>query len=113
MTGKLIGTLVCVALGFLAAQASAQSSAFGVEYSWGASLGVMEQSVQQSSLNRTYPGATIMNLIVKPFLKLDSAHDLRQDDIAAEYSRYSDPKFGLPQAFQRPRQMRLGFRIRF
>lgn len=113
MTGKLIRTLVCVALGFLATQASAQSSAFGVEYSWGASLGVTEPSAQLSSFDRAYPNSTFMRLMVKPFLKLDSARSLRQDDIAAEYFRYPDPDFGLPQAFQRPRQMRLGFSIRF
>ena len=113
MTGKLIRTLVCVALGFLATQASAQTSAFGVEYSWGASLGVLDESAQFSYLDRSYPSATFMNLMIKPFLKLDSALELRQDDIAAEYFRYSDSQFGLPRAFQRPRQMRLGFRIRF
>ena len=113
MTGKLIGTLVCVALGFLATQASAQSSAFGVEYSWGTSLGVMEQSEQLSSLDRSYLNSTFMRLMVKPFLKLDTAQSLRQDDVAAGYFRFPDPEFGLPQGFQRPRQMRLGFRIRF
>ena len=113
MTGKLIRTLVCVALGFLAAQASAQSSAFGVEYSWGASLGVTGQSARFPNLDSSYPNSTFMRLMVKPFLKLDSAHSMQHDDIAAEYFRYPDPDFGLPQAFQRPRQMRLGFSIRF
>lgn len=113
MTGKLIRTLACMALGFLATQASAQSSAFGVEYSWGTSLGAVEQTAQLSSLDRSYPNTTFMRLMVKSFLKLDSAHSLQQDDIAAEYFRDPDPDFGLPQAFQRPRQMRLGFSIRF
>lgn len=113
MTGKLIRILVCVALGFLATQASAQSSAFGVEYSWGASLGVTERSAQLSSFDRSYSNSTFMRRMVKPFLNLDAAQSLRQDAIDAGYFRLPDPEFGLPQAFQRPQQMRLGFRIRF
>ena len=113
MTCNLVRTLVCIALGFLATQASAQSSAFGVDYSWGPSLGVTEPSAQLSGISRSHPGATFMNLMVKPFLKLDLSDSSWQDDIAAAHFRYPDPEFGLPQAFQRPRQMRLGFRIRF
>ena len=113
MTGRLIRILVCTALGLLAAQASAQSSAFGADYSWGTSLVAMEKLGQLSSADRSYPNATFMQLMVKPFLKRDSARSLRQDDIPAEYFRYPDPEFGLPQAFRRPQQMRLRFRIRF
>lgn len=113
MTSKLIRTLVCVALGLLATQASAQSSAFGVEYSWGASLGVTERSAQLSSFDRAYSNSTFMRLIVKPFLNLDAAQSFQQDDIDAGYFRVPDPEFGLPQAFQQPRQIKLGFRIRF
>jgi len=113
MTGRLIRILVCTALGLLAAQASAQSSAFGVEYRWMTTLGVMDESVQYLSPERSYKSATFMRLMIKPFVKFDSADELWKDDNAGSYSRYPDPEFGLPQAFRRPQQMRLRFRIRF
>lgn len=54
-----------------------------------------------------------MSLMVKPFVKFDSVQGLRHDDLNAEYFRHPDPKFGIPEAFRQPQQIRLGFRIRF
>jgi len=113
MTGRLIRILVCVAFGLMATQASAQSSAFGVEYRWMASLGVLDGSTQLAIPDRLYPSTAFMSLMAKPFVKFDSARGLRQGDITAEYFRHPDSKFGVPDAFRQPQQIRLGFRIRF
>jgi len=102
-----------VALGFIATQASAESSAFGVEYRWIASLGALDGSTQLAIPDRSYQSSEFMSLMVKPFMKFDSAQGLRQDDLAVEHFRHPDPKFGIPEAFRQPQQIRLGFRIRF
>lgn len=113
MTGRLIRTLVCVALGLVATQASAESSTFGVEYRWIESLGVLDGSTQLAIPDRSYRSSAFMSLMVKPFVKFDSVQGLRHDDLNAEYFRHPDPKFGIPEAFRQPQQIRLGFRIRF
>lgn len=113
MTGRLIRILVCVALGLTATQASAETSAFGVEYRWLASLDMLDETTQLAIPERSFPKTTFMQLMVKPFVKFDSARGLSQDDLPTEYFREPDPKFGIPEAFRKPQQIRLGFRIRF
>ena len=113
MTGRLIRILVCVTLGLMATQASAQSSAFGVEYRWITSLSVLDGSTRLAIPDRSYPSTAFMSLMVKPFVKFDSAQGLQQDDLNTEYFGHPDPKFGIPEAFRQPQQIRLGFRIRF
>jgi hypothetical protein len=102
-----------VALGFIATQASAQGSAFGVEYRWLASLDMPGEPSQLVTAERKYPSTTFMDLMVKSFVRLGSVHDRQENDLATAYFRPADPDFGLPQAFRRPRQLRLGFSIHF
>lgn len=102
-----------MALGFMATQASAETSAFGVEYRWLASLDMLGETTQLAIPERSLPKATFMQLMVKPFVKFNSARGLSQDDLATGFFRRPDPDFGLPQAFRRQQQMRLGFSIRF
>lgn len=113
MTGKLIRILVCVALGLMTTPALADDSPFGTEYRWLTSLDVLGASAQVAVPDHSYPNTIFMRLMMKPFIKVNSAQGLRQSELAAGYFRRADPEFGIPQAFRRQQQMRLGFRIHF
>jgi hypothetical protein len=73
----------------------------------------MGESAQLAVPDRPYPSTTFMRFMVKSFVKIDSAPDLRQSDPATGQFRRADPEFGIPQAFRQQQQMRLGFSIRF
>lgn len=113
MRGKFMGTLACAVLLIAAPLASAETSLFGVEYRWIASLGSMETSAMPSSAQRFYRSATFMRLMAKPIMSIDTDRDRRAEESRYAGFRQPDPELALPQAFRRPSQVRLVFSVRF
>jgi len=112
MTDKLVRILVCMALGLAATQASAQTRLFGVEY------GLLSLSDQRTSAsiamiaNHAEDGRSALQAMADT-LVFGQKSSWGQRRVAAYRFRDPDPNVGLPQAFRRPSQVRLGFSLRF
>ncbi|MDH3587258.1 MAG: hypothetical protein OEQ30_09235 [Gammaproteobacteria bacterium] len=113
MTSRLIRILAGLALMIAASQASAQSGTYGVEYRWLTLFGNVEHSVPELQQPGYRPQSTIEKVLGRAFLALESDYRLPESGYSTEYFRQPDPQFGMPAAFQRPRQARLSFRLRF
>jgi hypothetical protein len=112
MTGKLIWILVCLAFGLTATAASAQTRLYGIEYGL---LSLPDKQIRAAisfSIDQADRETTLMRAIEKTFVFTERAGRLRRE-APGYYFREPDPELWLPQAFRRPKQMRLGFRIRF
>ena len=113
MTGGLIRILVCTWLVFTASQASAQNEFFASNYRWinlfGDTGDYIVPHAYDSSIRRT----AYVKVIGPTFVELNTHRATSYDSAGVGYYRFPNPEFGLPEAFRRPRQARLDFRIAF
>ena len=113
MTDRLIRTLVCTALLFMTSQAWAQSDFSRFDYSLGTSLGAQNETALSLNLDSAYSDRTFMRAMTRMIRVFTAESSLSQPALTADSFPRSDPEFGLPDAFRRPRQARLSFHIRF
>jgi hypothetical protein len=113
MKGTLIRTLAALALSITASNAMAQSGTFSMEYRWLTLFGEVEQSLPTLQNGRTQQRNALESLLSRTFFALESDYRLPESVAGGAHFRVPDPDFGKPAAFQRPRQARLSFSIRF
>ena len=113
MTGGLIRILVGVLFVLSASQASAQDSLPGDEYRWMSLFGSSGDLVLPLGFDSSTSDIALVQLIGRTFVELGTIHPSSYDSLGSMHVNFSDPELGLPEAFRRPRQARLSFRIRF
>ena len=113
MTGGLIRILACVWFAFTASQASADNSVFDLEHRWLTLFGGTEDLALPLDSDSSNARSAIIEAISRTYPELDSTRVSSYDFLGNGHFRRPDPEFGLPEAFRRPRQARLVFRLRF
>ena len=113
MTSRTTGTLAGLVLMVAASQAVAQPATFSLEYRWLTLFGSIEDPVPAVPSNRTWSRGALESALSRAFVAFESDYRLSAPAYTTTEFRQPDPAFGRPAAFQRPRQARLSFRVRF
>ena len=113
MTSRTIGTLAGLVLMVAASQAVAQTAPFSMEYRWLTLFGNIEDPVPAVRNDRTWSRGALESVLSRAFVAFESDYRISVPAYTAAEFRQPDPAFGRPAAFQRPRQARLSFRVRF
>ncbi len=113
MTSRAIRTLAGLALMIAASQAAAQSTPFSMEYRWLTLFGSVEHAVAAVPGARMQSRGALEHVLKRAFVAFESDYRLAESAYTTAEFRRTDPAFGRPEAFQRPRQARLSFRVRF
>ena len=117
MKGRLIRTLACVTLVLGSAQALAQDQVPGADYRWLTLWNSDYELVLSSNREKNPSSTSIVSVLSRAFVSLDTQTMPGEGVPDSNYYRLLDSlldaEFALPQAFRRPRQMQLGFSIRF
>jgi hypothetical protein len=113
MTSKATRTLAVLALMIAASQATAQSMPYSMEYRWLTLFGDADQPVVGIPGQGMQPRTALDDVVKRAFVAFESDYRLAESAYTRADFRRPDPAFGSPAAFQRPRQVRLSFRVRF
>ena len=113
MTGGLKRILVCAWLVFSMSQASADQGGFSGEYRWMTLFGNTEDLILPLGLASSTSDTALVRIVNRTSVELDTNRASSFDSLGSGYFRRPDPQFGQPEAFRRPRQARLAFRILF
>lgn len=113
MTSRALRTLAGLALMIAASQAVAQSMPHSMEYRWLTLLGNVEHPVAIIPGDREGSSGAFEHVLSRAFFAFESDYRLAESAHTTADFRWPDPAFGQPAAFQRPRQARLSFRVRF
>jgi hypothetical protein len=117
MTGRLIRILAFVTLMFGSSQTLAQDQVLGADYRWLTLWNSDYELVLSSNREKNPSSTSIMSVLSRAFVSPDTQAVPGASAPDSNYYRLLDSlldsELALPQAFRRPRQMRLGFSIRF
>jgi len=112
MTTTLIRISVCAAITLMAVQAQAQTVVNGMEYRWSDLIAQREAATYPSDIRYRAGMSAIERIMARAFVSLDASAGAAAPQSAADF-RHTDPELAQPEAFRRPRQARLSFRLRF
>ena len=113
MTGGLIRILACGWLVFSMSQASADEDVLGVNYRWMTLFGSTEDLVLPLGFDSSYSDTALVRFVSRTTIELETHQASSYRFQGTGFFRQPDPEFGLPEAFRRPRQARLNFRLTF
>lgn len=117
MTGRVIRILAFATLVLGSSQALAQDQVSGADYRWLTLWSSDYELVLSSNRERNPSSTSIMSVLSRAFVNLDTQAAPGGAVPDSNYYRLLDSlldaELALPQAFRRPRQMQLGFSIRF
>ncbi len=86
---------------------------YSMEYRWLNLFGDVDQPVAGIPGHRMTPRSALYEVLGRAFVSFESDYRLAESAYSNADFRRPDPAFGRPEAFQRPRQARLSFRVRF
>ena len=94
-------------------QASAEDDVIGADYRWMTLFGNTEDLVLPLGFDSSYSDTALVRFINRTTVELENHQASSYRFTGPGFFRQPDPDFGLPEAFRRPRQARLNFRLAF
>ena len=109
MGSRMTGILLCGLLGIVASPSTAEGGDWSLDYVLQTTTAGGSRTLGPHNRSRS---DTFIEAMSRPFASLSM---LRGGDVSVpEYDfRRPDPEFGVPKAFRRAGQLRIGFSIRF
>jgi len=100
-------------LAVMASPAWAQTETNGVEYRWSELFSQSYAATNSANLRHGTRMSAVQNVMARVFVGLDASAGATAALQSTVDFRRADAEFALPEAFRRPRQARLSFRLRF
>jgi len=113
MTTTLIRISVCAAIALMAVPAQAQTVVSGIEVRWSDLIAQHEAATYPAEIRHRAGMSAVERIMARAFVSLDASAGAAAASQSAADFRRNDPELAQPEAFRRPRQARLSFRLRF